>query len=103
VSIILVSVNLPIQTFTNKHGQNIGDNPQDAVFAENEGVETIVEYPTKPPGVASDTGDAELTRVDPDFDVKPTGVEMDSEAQGYVQKSTTRLMALNNKIQLKTF
>jgi hypothetical protein len=71
-----------ILTFTNRHGQNIGDNPQDA----NEDEESIVAYPTNTPGVALDTENAELTGVDPDFAVEPTGVKMDSEAQGYVPK-----------------
>jgi hypothetical protein len=64
-----------IWTFTNRHGQNIGDTPQEAVLLGNEDVESVVEYPTKTPGVPG---------VDPDFDVEPTGVEMDSKAQGYV-------------------
>jgi hypothetical protein len=69
---------------TNRHGQNIGDIPQDAYSARNKDEESIVAYPTSIPGVALDTENAELTGVDPDFDAKPTGVEMDSEAQGYV-------------------
>ena len=64
-----------IWTFANRHGQNIGDTPQEAVLLGNEDVESVVEYPTKTPGVPG---------VDPDFDVEPTGVEMDSKAQGYV-------------------
>jgi hypothetical protein len=66
--------------FTNRRCQNIGDNPQDADSAENEDKESFVEYPTYTPGVALDTEIAELTGVDPDFAVKPTGVEMDSKA-----------------------
>jgi hypothetical protein len=61
-------------TFTNKHGQNIGDNPQDADTTKNVDVESIAEYPTKTPAVALDTGDAKLTGVDPDLYVKHTGV-----------------------------
>ncbi len=74
-----------ILTFTNRHVQNIGDNPQDADSAGNDDEESIVEYPTNTPGVA-DVENAELTGVDPTFAVKPTGVEMDSEAQGYIQE-----------------
>jgi hypothetical protein len=69
-----------ILTFTNRHGQNIGDDPQ-ADSAGNEDEESIVEYPTNTPGVA-DVENAELTGADPDFAVEPTGVKMDSEAQG---------------------
>jgi hypothetical protein len=69
-----------ILTFTNRHGQNIGDNPQDADSAGNEDEESIVEYSTNTPGVA-DVENAELTGVDLDFAVKPTGGEIDSEAQ----------------------
>ena len=54
------------------------------ILMGNVDVESVVEYATKTPGVALDTGNAELTGMDPDFDVEPTGVEMDSEAQGYV-------------------
>ncbi len=65
-----------ILTFTNRHGQNIDNNPQNKYSAENEDMESIVEYIIKAPGMASDTGDTELIGVDPDFDVEPTGVEM---------------------------
>ncbi len=68
-----------ILTFTNRHSQNFGDNPQDADSAGNEGIESIVEYPANTPGVV-DVENAELTGVDPDIAVKPTLVEMDSEA-----------------------
>ncbi len=45
-------------------------------------MESVVECPAKTPGEDPDTGNADLTGVDPDFVVKPTGVEMDSKAQG---------------------
>ncbi len=38
--------NPSVLTFTNRHGRNIGDTPQDADFAGNEDEESIVEYPT---------------------------------------------------------
>ncbi len=50
-----------ILTFTNRHGQNIGDNPQDADFFGNEDEEYIVEYPTNTPIVALDTEIAKFT------------------------------------------
>ena len=57
---------LSISTFTSRHGQNIGDNPQDADSAGNEDEESIVEYPVDTPGVA-DVETAELTGVDLNF------------------------------------
>jgi hypothetical protein len=74
-----------ILIFTNRHCQNIGDNPQDADSAGSEDEDSVVEYPTNTQGVASDSNSeiTKLTGVDLDFAVKPTGVEMDSEAQGY--------------------
>jgi hypothetical protein len=63
-----------ILTFTNRHGQNIGDNPQDADSAGNEDKGSVVEYPTNTPGVALDSEIAKLTGVDPDFCVEPKGM-----------------------------
>jgi hypothetical protein len=80
-------------TFTNSHGQNIGDNLQDADSAVNKDEESIVKYPTDTPGVG-DEENAELTGVDLDFAVKPTGVEMDSEAQGYVPEAHNEIDGL---------
>ena len=71
-----------ILTFTNRHGQNIDDNPQDADSSGNEDKDSVVEYPNNTPGVALDSEIAELTGVDSDFAVEPTGGEMDSEAKG---------------------
>ncbi len=89
-------------TFTNRHGQNIGDNLQDAdCSAVNEDKDSVVEYPTNTPGVASDSEISELTKVDLDFAIEPTGVEMQSiKPKAMIShKSKTRLMALDNKIQ----
>jgi hypothetical protein len=86
---------LSILTFTNRHGQN--DNLQDADSAGNEVEESIIEYPTNTPGVALDTENAELTGVNPDFAVKPTGVEMDSEAQGYVPEEHNKVYGLEQQ------
>ncbi len=89
-------------TFTNRHGQNIGDNLQDADSAGNEDEESIIEYPTNTPGVA-DVENAELTGVDLDFAVNPTGVEMDSEAQGYVSEARNKIDGLGQQDSNKCF
>ncbi len=86
-----------ILTFTNRHGQNIADNPQDADSAGNEDEESIVAYPTNTSGVALDTENAELTGRDPDFAVKPTGVEMDSKAPGYVPEDHNKVDGLGQQ------
>ncbi len=70
------------------------DKPQDADSAGNEDVESVAEYPIKTPGVVSDNGNAELTRLDPDFAIKPTGVDMDSDAQGYFPEEHTEVDGL---------
>jgi hypothetical protein len=92
-----------ILTSTNRHGQNISDSPQDADSSGNEDVESIVEYPTKTPGVALVTGDAELAGGDPDFDVKPPGVKMDSEAQCYVPEDHNKVDGLRQQDLSKRF
>jgi hypothetical protein len=92
-----------ILTFTNRHGQNIGDNPQDADSAGNEDEEYIVAYPTNNPGMALDTENAELTGLDLNFAVKSTGVEMDSEAQGYVPEDHNKVDGLGQQDPSKRF
>ncbi len=91
-----------ILTFTNRHGLNIGDNLQDADSAGNEDEESIVEYPTNTPGVA-DVENAELTRVDPDFAGKHTGVEMDSKAQGCVPEACNEIDGLRQQDSRERF
>jgi hypothetical protein len=91
-----------ILTFTNRHGQNIDDNPQDADSSGNEDEESIVEYPTNIPGVA-DVENAEFTGVNPDFAVEPTGVKMDSEAQGYVPEVCNKIDGLGQQESSKRF
>jgi hypothetical protein len=82
------------------HGQNIGDNQQDADSAGNEDMDSVVEYPTDTPGVASDREVTELTGVDLDFAVKLKGVDMDSEAQGYdVQEVQNKFDGLGQQDQ----
>jgi hypothetical protein len=90
-------------TFTNRHGQNIGDNPQDADSAGNEDEESAVEYPTNTPWVAGVEKNAELTGVDPDIAVKPTGVAMDNEAQGCVPEARNKIDGLSQQDSSKRF
>jgi hypothetical protein len=69
-------------TFTNQQGQNIGDNnPQDANSVRILENNLIIIYPAvEIPGVDMTTDPAETAGVDPDFDVEPTGVDMDTNA-----------------------
>jgi hypothetical protein len=67
-------------TFTNGQGRDIGDsNPQDA---NSNGIlddYSIIIYPAVEITRVDRTTDlAEIARVDPDFDVKPKGVDMDT-------------------------
>ncbi len=63
-----------ILTFTNRHGQDIVENPQDTDLDRNEDLESVVADPTGNTGVFD--GD-NITGVDQDFAVKPTGVDID--------------------------
>jgi hypothetical protein len=67
-------------TFTDQHGQYIGDNnPQDADSVQILDDKSIIIHPVvEIPGVDTTTDPAETAGVDPDFDVKPTGVDMDT-------------------------
>jgi hypothetical protein len=71
-----------ILTFTNQHGQDIGDdNPQDANSVEILDDNFIIIHPAvEIPGVDTAMDPAETAGVDPDFDVGPTGVDMDTDA-----------------------
>ncbi len=62
-----------ILTFTNRHGQDIGDIAQDFEPCADEDDNSFVAHPND-----------ELPGVDTDFDAKPTGVEVDTEAYGNV-------------------
>ncbi len=68
-------------TFTNWHGQDIGDNnPQDANSVGILNDDSIIIHPAvKIPGVDTTMDPAETLGVDPDFDVEPTGVDMDTD------------------------
>jgi hypothetical protein len=67
-------------TFTNQHGWDIGDNnPQDANSVGILDDSLIIIHPAMEiSGVDTTTDPTETAGVDPDFDVKPTGVDMDT-------------------------
>jgi hypothetical protein len=69
-------------TFTNWHSQDIGDNnPQDANSVRILDGDLIIIHPAVGiPGVNTTTDPTETAGVDPDFVVKPTGVDMDTNA-----------------------
>jgi hypothetical protein len=69
-------------TFTDRQGRDISDNnPQDADSVGILDDDLIIIHPAIPiPGVDETTSPAEIAGVDPDFDVKPTGVHMDTDA-----------------------
>ncbi len=70
-----------ILTFTNRHGQDIGENPQDTDLDGNEDLESIVADPTVNTGVFDDNN---IARVDQDFAVEPTRVDIDKAFEAYV-------------------
>ncbi len=49
------------------------------------------------PGVDVHLGDAELPGVDTDFDAKPTGVEVDTEAYGNVPQEQNKIYGLGQQ------
>jgi hypothetical protein len=69
-------------TFTIQQGRDIGNNnPQDANSVGLLDDNLIIMYPVvEIPRVDTTTDPAETAGVDPDFDVKPTGVDMDTDA-----------------------
>jgi hypothetical protein len=69
-------------TFTNRQGWDIGDNnPQDANSVEILDDDLIIIHPAADiPGVDTTTDSAEIEGVDANFDVKPTGVDLDTNA-----------------------
>jgi hypothetical protein len=71
-----------ILTFTYWQGPDISDNyPQDAnSFGILDDDSIIIHPDVEIPGVDMTTDPAEIVGVDPDFDVKPTGVDMDTNA-----------------------
>ncbi len=69
-------------TFTDREGRDIGDNnPQDADSTGILDDNLIIIHPAvEIQGVDTTTDPAETAGVDPDFDVEPTGVDMDTNA-----------------------
>jgi hypothetical protein len=69
-------------TFTNRQDHDIGDNnPQDVNSVENLDDDSVIIYPAiEIPGVDETTDPAGIAGEDPDFDVEPTGVDMDTVA-----------------------
>jgi hypothetical protein len=87
-----------ILTFTNRQGREIGDHPKDFDPGGDADDGSAIEFMLDIfPGVdPAPEGDAELPGVDMDFDVEPTGVEVDSdyahqelnEIDGFKQQDT---------------
>ncbi len=69
-------------TFTNWQGRDISDsNPQDANFIGILDDDSVIIYPAIDiQGVDETTDPAKIAGADLDFDVKPTGVDMDTNA-----------------------
>jgi hypothetical protein len=66
-------------TFTNWHGREIGDHPQDFEPSGNDDDSVVKHLTDTFPGVVpAPENDAVLSGMDTDFDAKPTGVEVDS-------------------------
>jgi hypothetical protein len=70
-----------ILTFTNRHGQDIGQNPQDTDLDGNKDLESVVADPTRNTGVFDGNN---IAGVDQDFAVEPTGVDIDKAFKVYV-------------------
>jgi hypothetical protein len=70
-----------ILTFTNRHGQDIGENPQDTGLDGIEDLESVVADPTGNTGVFDGNN---IAGVDQDFAVEPTGVDIDEAFEAYV-------------------
>jgi hypothetical protein len=89
---------LSILTFTNRHGQDIGDLEQDFEPCADEDDNSFVAHPNdKLPAVDVHLGDAELPGVDTDFDAKPTGVEVDTETYGDVPQEQNEVYGLEQQ------
>jgi hypothetical protein len=69
-----------ILTFTDRHGREIGDHPQDYKPSGNDDDSVVQLILDVIPGVdPTPEDDAELPGVDTDFDAEPTEVEVDSD------------------------
>ncbi len=85
-------------TFTNWHGQDIGDLAQDFEPHVDEDDNSFVAHPNDElTGVEVHSGDAELPGVDMDFDTKSTGVEVDTEAYGDVPQEQNEVYGLGQQ------
>ncbi len=95
----LLGINEPsILTFTNRHGQDIGDLAQDfEPRADAEDIFFVAHPNDKLPGVDMHSGDAELPGLDTDVDAKPTGVEVDTEAYGDVPQEQNEVYGLGQQ------
>jgi hypothetical protein len=95
---LLGKIEHSILTFTNRHGQDIGDLAQDFEPRVDEDDNSFVAHPNdKLPGVDVQLSDAELPGVDTDFDAKPTGVEVDTEAYGNVPQEQNKVYGLGQQ------
>jgi hypothetical protein len=95
----VLGINEPsILTFTNQHGQDIGDLAQDFEPCVDEDDNSFVAHPNDElPGVDVHSGDAELPGVDTDFDAEPPGVEVDTEAYGDVPQEQNEVYGLGQQ------
>ncbi len=72
-------------TFTSRHGQDIGDNPQDTDLDGNDDLESVIVHPTGNTGVYPVVlDDSHFAGVDPDFAVEPKGVDIEEAFKAYV-------------------
>jgi hypothetical protein len=84
-----------ILTFTNRHGQEIDDHPQDYEPSANDDNSVVELISDVIPGVdPTPEDDVELPGVDTDFDAKPTGVEVDSD---YAPQDLTEVNGLRQQ------
>jgi hypothetical protein len=95
----VLGINEPsILTFTNRHGQDIGDLAQDFEPCADEDDYSFAAHPNDElPGVNVHSGDAELPGVETDFDAEPTGVEVDTEAYGDVPQEQNKVYGLGQQ------
>ncbi len=95
----VLGINEPsIFTFTNWHGQDIGDLAQDFEPHADEDDNSFVAHPNDElTGVDVHLGDDELPGVDTDFDTEPTGVEVDTEAYGDVPQEQNKVYGLGQQ------
>ena len=84
-----------ILTFTDRHGREIGDHPQDYEPSGNDDDSVVELISDVIPGLdPTPEDDAELPGVDTDFDAEPTGVEVDSD---YVPQELTEVNGLGQQ------